>query len=125
MTSQRKPLWPGLICVLGFWGNLLFGIGFLITIPDGMADMHNPSQYVKYALYLVSIAAIISAFSYWIVGTGYDWGRWLKLAANATISAYIVLLVVVAHNINLFNVVAPVVPLLWPFFLLYVFRRKK
>ena len=124
MSYERKPLWPGFICVLGFWGNLLFGIGFLITIPDGMADLKHPDPDLKNALYLISVSAIISAFSYWIVGTGYDWGRWAKLATNVPLSIFLFSIAFQANNINIFTVLASVAPLIWPLFLLRAFRRK-
>lgn len=72
---------------------------------------------------VLEITMMISALSYWLVGKGYDVGRWVKLVPNLALTGFILYGAASAHNLRPIIVVIAMIPLIWPTFLLLAFRR--
>lgn len=125
MITQRKTLWPGLICWLGFWGNLAFVIMLFFAVPMVLAEQHNTKEADRVMFQVLELVAATSVVSYWLVGKGYDWGRWLKLAANSVITLGCIYGAAKADNLRVVIVLIALTPLAWPLFLLLFFKRKQ
>ncbi|MDE2600455.1 MAG: hypothetical protein KGL40_12615 [Rhodocyclaceae bacterium] len=120
----KKPLWPLLLCQLLMIANLLLGLMLIIGVPIVFAEEPNraPSSYIDFWVW--EAACFMSAFSYWLVLRGYDVGRWVKLMANALLTFLFLYWAESGNNLKAFTVVLALFPLVWPVFLLLVFKRE-
>lgn len=89
-----------------------------------LAEQHNIKEADRVMFQVLELVTLVSAVSYWLVGKGYDWGRWLKLAANSVITLGCIYGAAKADNLRVVIVLIALTPLAWPLFLLLFFKRK-
>ena len=119
----KKTLWPKPLCSLFLVANAIVILILIVGIPAFTSESKSdPSDYIDF--WMLEISCFLSALSYWLVLRGYDFGRWLNLIANLFLTFLFLYWAKSGNNLKLFTVVLAALPLVWPGFLLFFFKRK-